>query len=417
MGAAALDLGRFDIRFAGMETALGMCALSALAAVPVVQAPAALLFLMAGMSLFMIRPVGSLVTLLHFRILLMLPLFCLLSTLWSIYPAQSLRFAVQLAATFVIAILIADRVSLPAIVLTVFTSLFALVFLSVAIGPYRSDTGALVGLFGSKNEMAGMATLFSVIAFGLAASPEPPRLVRFAAAAGVLIGVAAMALAQSAGAFGYLPFGIGAYVSVLLVRRLSASVRIVAGVFLFLTTVLAALVTMALADEFARAFFELTGKDVTLTGRVELWQVALNLIAERPFLGTGYQAFWVHGYAPAEALWAAFGIESRSGFNFHNAYLSNAVEIGLTGVAIQSLLLAAAVLLPGRLALKTGSHGAALLFAIAATLSMMTLLEAPVFFQFNLWTVLVTAIVVRSTMGSRTIRASRSRSWSAAKAF
>ncbi len=401
MAAVTHGFGRFNGRAVSLDTCLGISALAALVLVPVLHTPAALLFLLSGTLLFVGRPTSALATLLRYRALLVLPLFCVLSTVWSIYPALSLRYGIQLSATVVIAILIADRIQVSAIILTLFSTLFALVFLSVMLGPYRTDTGALVGLFGSKNEMALAATLFTILSFGLLASPEPPRIIRLCALAGCVLGLSATVLAQSAGALGYLPIGIGAFLSVLLLRRLRRPVRIVAGLFLSLTLALTAIVITARIDAVAAAFFDLTGKDMTLTGRVDLWRVALNLIAERPLLGSGYQAFWVQGHAAAEALWDSFGIDGRAGFNFHNTYLSNAVEIGVIGVLIEAIVLAVAVVQSGRLALMTGSRGAALLFALMVMLATMTLLEAPIFFQFSLWTVLVIVTVVCMSAGLR----------------
>jgi hypothetical protein len=89
----------------------------------------------------------------------------------------------------------------------------------------------------------------------------------------------------------------------------------------------------------ADAILAATGKDITLTGRTDLWRVGLEQIAERPWLGQGYQAFWQPGNPEAEHLWRAFGIESRTGFHFHNLYLSNAVEIGIPGAALQAVFL------------------------------------------------------------------------------
>ena len=34
------------------------------------------------------------------------------------------------------------------------------------------------------------------------------------------------------------------------------------------------------------------GKDATLTGRTDLWNVAITMIARRPWLGYGYGGFW-----------------------------------------------------------------------------------------------------------------------------
>ena len=79
-------------------------------------------------------------------------------------------------------------------------------------------------------------------------------------------------------------------------------------------------------------------RNLSLTGRTDLWKIALQEIAARPILGAGFQAVWVPGNPLAEALWQEFGIETRTGFHFHNAYLSNAVEIGVTGAALQAAL-------------------------------------------------------------------------------
>jgi exopolysaccharide production protein ExoQ len=92
-------------------------------------------------------------------------------------------------------------------------------------------------------------------------------------------------------------------------------------------------------DAVSAAILAATGKDITLTGRTDLWRIGLEQIAERPWLGTGYQAFWQPGNPEAEHLWRAFGIASRTGFHFHNLYLSNAVEIGIPGAALQAVFL------------------------------------------------------------------------------
>ena len=99
------------------------------------------------------------------------------------------------------------------------------------------------------------------------------------------------------------------------------------------------------------------------------------------------------GLSVTEALWTIFGIESRSGFNFHNTYLSSAVEIGLTGTLLQVILIGAALIFSGRLVAATGAPGHALLFALAAMLTAVTMFEAPVFYQFNLQSVIFLLIL------------------------
>jgi exopolysaccharide production protein ExoQ len=405
---ATLRIGRFGLTQAALARAAGALALAAISATPAVHAPAALLFLLAGLALFVLTPRASATALLAHPVVLLLPAFCILSTIWSVYPGTTLRHAVQLAATVAIALAAARATPFRDAMLAAFAVLAAVVAVSIAAGPYRSDTGALVGLFGSKNEMGGMSALTALLGFGLAASVPLPWLLRLLGAAGFAVGLTGAVLAQSLGALGYIPIGIGALVAVLLLRRLRLPAALVAAVFCALALVLAGIAVAANADRLASAFFEATGKDMTLTGRVELWEVAVNLIAERPLLGSGYQAFWVQGNPAAEALWAHFDIASRSGFNFHNVYFSNAVEIGLAGIAIEAGLIGAAVVLSARLALRSGDPGAALLFGFAVMTTAVTLFEAPIFFQFNLQTVLMVMVLAYAKEGLRRISVARS---------
>ena len=395
------SLGRFELRSTKIETVLGISALAALVAVPVFHAPAALLFLVTGILLAALRPLSTVSNLIGTKAIFILPGFCLLSVLWSLYPGLTIRYALQLLATFVIAVLIARRVPFRTALLATFAALFLSVLLSVLIGSYRSDSGALVGLFGSKNEMAGMAALLALSGFGIATLRDIAPAARALGALGFILGLSAVVLAQSVGALGYLPAAIIAFLAVMLLPKLGLSTRMTGAALGLMLTLLFGVFLVAQFNLFSSAFFDLTGKDFTLTGRIELWQVALNLIAERPFLGTGYQAFWVPGHPPAEALWEAFGIVSRSGFNFHNAYLSNAVEIGLLGLTIEIAVVVLALVLSGRLALQTGSREAALLFAIGSFMTVMTLFEAPVFFQFSLQSALYVMIILYASAALR----------------
>ena len=400
-----LRIGRFGLARAWLTRAPGLLAIAAVAAVPALHAPAALLFLLSGIVLFALAPKRAISALIAHRWLLLLPAFCILSTLWSDYPSNTFRHSVQLAATLAIAIVAARAVPLRDAVLAVFAVLLALVLLSIAGGPYREDTGALVGLFGSKNEMGGMSALLALLGFGLATAPPVPRLLRLLGVAAFAAGTGGAVLAQSLGAIGYIPIGVGALIAIRLLRRLRLSTALVGVAFAGLAALLLGIAVVANADYLARAFFDVTGKDMTLTGRVDLWEVALNLIAERPFTGSGFQAFWVPGNPMAEALWDHFGITSRMGFNFHNMYLSNAVEIGLVGLLIEAGLVAALLVLPARLALRTGDPGAALLFGFAVMTAAVSLFEATIFFQFSLQTVLTTAAIVYAAEGLRARRA------------
>lgn len=75
-----------------------------------------------------------------------------------------------------------------------------------------------------------------------------------------------------------------------------------------------------------------------LTGRADLWMKADELIAKRPWVGLGYNAFWIPGNLDAEALWRLLGIASRSGFNFHNTPREVLVHLGIVGLILFTLV-------------------------------------------------------------------------------
>ncbi len=77
----------------------------------------------------------------------------------------------------------------------------------------------------------------------------------------------------------------------------------------------------------------LTGKDVTLTGRTEIWTIITEHIRHHPFLGTGYGAYWTAGPVPGTE---SYEFVSRMGSFYpgsaHNGYLDIANDLGWTGL-------------------------------------------------------------------------------------
>ena len=129
---------------------------------------------------------------------------------------------------------------------------------------------------------------------------------------------------------------------------------------------------------------QLFGKDKTLTGRTDLWATAFHEIELRMLLGKGYQAFWRIGNPVAEKLWAIFGIETRTGFNFHNEYLNTAVDLGIVGLIINVTLLicvasqSVKIRLTEKETLVTAFHSIFLFYLI------LTFVEQEFFYQFFL---------------------------------
>jgi exopolysaccharide production protein ExoQ len=272
------------------------------------------------------------------------------------------------------------------------------VALSITTGSYRTDTGALTGYFASKNAMGGAAALFAVAAAGQI-GPGRTRL-QDGVGVSVLAGGLPGACWRNPSArwwrwpSGWPPIRSrhSAPPEPSAAGRGLAGLRSVAG--------FAIVLLIANIDAVAAFVLAATGKDITLTGRTDLWRVALDEIAGARGWVTGYQAFWRIGNPVAEELWRAFGIESRSGFHFHNFYLSNAVEIGIVGARDANR----AVGSPRRSArcglrcCRAGTTGRRAFRDDLMVLSV-TPLEVPAFFPFNLQTFILMATLVYARDG------------------
>ncbi|MEW6491810.1 MAG: O-antigen ligase [Cyanobacteriota bacterium] len=78
------------------------------------------------------------------------------------------------------------------------------------------------------------------------------------------------------------------------------------------------------------------GRDPTLSGRTNLWELAIELISERPWLGYGYQGFWQKG-GEAEIIWKAEGYKPP---HAHNGFINITLDLGLIGLFLFLLTIA-----------------------------------------------------------------------------
>jgi exopolysaccharide production protein ExoQ len=74
------------------------------------------------------------------------------------------------------------------------------------------------------------------------------------------------------------------------------------------------------------------GRDLTLTGRTEIWSAMLELIQERPLLGYGFNGFWKDWDSDVTAyLWRTLKWECPYG---HNGFMDLLAELGICGLAV-----------------------------------------------------------------------------------
>ncbi len=354
----------------------------------------ALAFLSLGMLLVVLRPGVLLEETARYGWLYLLPIWCVMTMLWSVYPALSLRYGVQLGLTVVFAVTMACRLS-PAVFVRLIWASFAIAAMaSLLFGQVRGDGLGWLGIYGSKNAFATVMATFLLVSFAFVLDRRATRLWRISGMGGVALSLMLVVLAQSTGALigSVLAMMFGLVIAFL--HRFSSWQRLSLAVMGASLMVTVALLFIGMRTEILELVLAATGKDATLTGRTDLWAVAVEQWRLHPLIGQGYQAFWVPGNPVAEQMWAMFGIATKSGFHFHNTWLSNSVEIGVIGVVIQAVVFGTALILTLRWALwhpTAESLFFAMLMLRQAALSMV---EVVAFMQFDLVSVLTICAAV-----------------------
>jgi len=274
---------------------------------------------------------------------IMLLIACLLaisigSTMWSILPHITWRRSVALAGTTVVGLYVGCRFSMREILRLAAVSLGLVVVATILVRlllPEKAvhqeiHVGAWRGLFFHKNQLAGAMLQGILIFVALAVSEKSKRrrllqLGLAATAAFVLI------MAHSATAM----VSLGIFLLVLLALRVPWLTAYVLGAILG-----AMLLTVAGILDGRFCVLSLLGRDCTITGRTEIWNLVWCAVMERPWIGYGFGAFWVGESEIGNAIRAKLGW-SETVAEAHNAWLDTWLSIGALGVGLAILTLLA----------------------------------------------------------------------------
>jgi O-antigen ligase len=128
------------------------------------------------------------------------------------------------------------------------------------------------------------------------------------------------------------------------------------------------------------------GRNPTLTGRTELWEVVLRQ-AQNPIIGSGFMSFW-SGDRMA-AIWSALG----AGINqAHSGYLEQYLNLGYVGVAFIAAIMVSA-LLNVRKQLDSDPSGALLRLCFLSAAALYNYTEASFYGVNNMWVLLLVASI------------------------
>ncbi len=249
------------------------------------------------------------------------------STLWSAFPAQTLRLTIPLLVTAFLAYWMATIFRMRELLVV-----FCIVFFLGTLVQYafvfglpnfgRSNLG-WSGTSVNKNGLGRLATLAS-LHFTLAAMVfRPFRLFWIVMSILSAILVIGSGSATSLAGLGFV-HGMMAVCALFRARKTlygAIAASLIGGGVLAIFIATANLGILA----------GLLGKDVTLTGRTVLWQASIEAALEKPILGFGWGGFWQGQLSPARVVFDKNGwLPPHS----HNALIDYFLAGGVVGAAL-----------------------------------------------------------------------------------
>ena len=267
-----------------------------------------------------------------------------LSTRWSIEPAFTLWASVLVLESFVVCaafVMVAWHPRrLQEVLRTVLTGFLLASLILGALEPNLGRefgntlalAGSWRGVFAQKNGLGNGAAL-GVLFWLHARLAKEVRFWHFVAGLGIC--VACLILSRSSTAL----FGTIFATSLLLLLMKGFSGRrryVVPLVILFvLLTLFYSLVVLKILPnlEFLlQPFVALTGKDMTFTGRAEIWDVVREHMRQHPLLGTGYSGYWIGPLPRSPSILSMARYSDYYPGEAHNGYLDVMNDLGYLGL-------------------------------------------------------------------------------------
>lgn len=275
--------------------------------------------------------------------------YALLSFMWSDFPLTSLkRWIRDLGNYLVILVVLSDPRPFEAVRTLLRRLCYLLVPLSVVLVKYFPTLGrgysewtgaAYYQGVGTTKNMLGVVCLVSGLFFfwdtlvrWAERKERPIKRILLVNAAMVAMTLWLLNLADSATSTLCLALGCAVIAAAHsgMFRRHPARLKVLIPVFIGLYLVL------EMGFDISALIARLAGRDPTLTGRTEIWNLLLSL-AGNPIIGTGYEGFWLG--ERLRTIWRETGINLNQA---HNGYLEVYLNLGIVGLGLIAIFLIAA---------------------------------------------------------------------------
>lgn len=265
-------------------------------------------------------------------VILIYPIVCLASTMWSVNPYDTFKYA-SLFLLYILAIaavchILDIGVFCKIIVRVLAFLILASVVMAVTFPKYGihqatdnlqdGHVGLWRGVFGHKNQLGGAASIsiFTFLFFpSLISASVGFRVICIAAA------IACLIFAQSAGSWVALCM-LSIYYWLIVAAPVSRNT---------LMLIVFGLSALALTALFfcSEDLVAVVGRDASFSGRTDIWPLVLDAVWQKPLLGFGYYAATADFMRPL--LVAGLG---RDAVDAHNGYLDVLLGTGIVGLVI-----------------------------------------------------------------------------------
>ena len=263
------------------------------------------------------------------------PILCLVSTIWSEVPVESVRFGIQLVISTGIAVYIGLRLTINQIFWCTAGVFFMLSALSVfnygsILFPAFDHRENFVGIYQSKTALGHSLIIFSGIASLIVfVLKDISFLVRVAMFAMLIAAIWMTIISGSATASATLGMSVFAPATVYYLYHSSLARALIV---LILGCFVAAITFASVAnsvDPYTYAL-NLMGRDPTLTGRSYLWDHGMALFWDNPILGLGANSYWTaHSFQNSVIQFQS--LYGEGVVSFHNLVVELLVMVGPLG--------------------------------------------------------------------------------------
>ena len=263
------------------------------------------------------------------------------SSQWSIDSDVTTRRAIALAFTTMFGFYLAARYSWRGFVELVAGALLvaalgslvaALLFPSFGVD-HEIHAGAWRGLYSEKNSLGAMMARGALAAAAAAILAPQRRLLWIGA--GLLS--AGMVIASTSTTALFTLLLIAAMLPVIMAVRTGGAL----GVGAVWATLTGAAAVVAATVFMPDLVFGAFGKDATLTGRTDIWELVMENIRQRPLLGHGFGAFWSDpNYGPSAVISSVLEWPVP---NAHNGWLETLLAFGMVGLVLVAVHMAVAL--------------------------------------------------------------------------